>query len=284
MGNQIAMHLHGRPGTEVLGAADSHVFLYEMGGMAALSGLMPKLLPSDHGRLDAKTVEAALPPDLPYRSRASLLVLENSVNMTGGRIYDRERLEPLLALAKSRDLPVHLDGARVFNAAVALGVGVSELTSGFSSLMFCLSKGLGAPIGSLLCGSKAFIAEAWRVRKMFGGGMRQAGVLAAPGLLALRDGPSRLAEDHRNAAHLAGELAGIKGIELDSRTVETNIVIFRLAPTLAGGDARRFCAELAQKKILCVPVAADKVRMVTHRDVDHAAIGRAIDAVASLAA
>lgn len=283
MGNQIAMHLHGSPGSEVLGAADSHVFLYEMGGMAALSGLMPKMLPSDAGRLDAATVAAALPPDLPYRSRASLLVIENSVNMTGGRVYDRARLEPLLDLARSRNLPVHLDGARVFNAAAALGVEVEELTRGFSSVMFCLSKGLGAPVGSLLCGSRAFVKEAWRIRKMLGGGLRQVGVLAAPGLLALREGPARLAEDHANAAALAAGIAGIRGIEIDPATVETNIVIFRLDQDLCAGDARRFCAALAEKQVLAVPVAADKVRFVTHRDVGRAAIAAALRAVADLA-
>lgn len=282
MGNQIAMHLHGSPGAEVLGAADSHVFLYEMGGLAALSGLLAKPLPSDAGRLDAATVAAALPPDLPYRSRAKVLVIENSVNMTGGRVYDRARLEPLLALAKERKLAAHLDGARVFNAAAALGADVKELTRGFDSVMFCLSKGLGAPVGSLLCGAKDFIAEAWRIRKMFGGGMRQAGVLAAPGLLALREGPERLAQDHANASHLATELAGMPGIEIDPATVETNIVIFRLNEACCAGDARRFCAVLAESKILCAPVAADKVRMVTHRDVGREGIEKAIAAVAAL--
>jgi threonine aldolase len=282
MGNQIALHLHGSPGSEVLGAADSHVFLYEMGALAALSGLMAKPLPSDAGRLDPATVAAALPPDLPYRSRAKVLVIENSVNMTGGRVYGRARLEPLLALAKERKLAVHLDGARVFNAAASLNVDVKELTRGFSSVMFCLSKGLGAPVGSLLCGGKDFIAEAWRMRKMFGGGMRQAGVLAAPGLLALREGPERLAEDHDNAAFLAAALADVPGIEIDPATVETNIVIFRLNEACCGGDARRFCGALGEKKILCSPVAADKVRMVTHRDVGRQGVEKAIAAVAAL--
>lgn len=288
MGNQIALHLHGSPGSEVLGAADSHVFLYEMGAMAALSGLMSKPLASDHGRLDAATVEAALPPAVPYRSRAKILVIENSVNMTGGRVYDKKRLEPLLHLARERGLSAHLDGARVFNAAVALGVGVDQLTAGFSSVMFCLSKGLGAPVGSLLCGDRHFIAEAWRVRKMFGGGMRQVGVLAAAGLLALREGPERLAQDHRNAAYLAAELANIEGIELDPRTVETNIVIFRVQAGFFGGhstepgDARHFCSVLAARGVLAVPVAADKVRFVTHRDVDRDGISHALNVIAKV--
>ena len=289
MGNQIALHLHGSPGTEVLGAAESHVFLYEMGGMAALSGLMGKTLVADHGRLDAAVVEAALPPPVPYRSRAKVLVIENSVNMTGGRVYDRQRLEPLLQLARDRGLACHLDGARVFNAAVALGVPVHELTKGFSSVMFCLSKGLGAPVGSLLCGDKAFIAEAWRVRKMFGGGMRQVGVLAAAGLLALREGPYRLEQDHRNAAYLATELANIEGLELDPRTVETNIVIFQVqagffggGPNTEPGDARHFCAVLAARGVLAVPVAADKVRFVTHRDVDREAISHAVSVISQI--
>lgn len=289
MGNQIALHLHGSPGSEVLGAEGSHVFLYEMGGMAALSGLLAKPVPADAGRLDAKVVAASLPPDAPYRSRAKVLVIENSVNMTGGRVYSRQRLEPLLALAKERGLAIHLDGARVFNAAVAQGIDVRELTRGFSSVSFCLSKGLGAPVGSLLCGSEAFIAEAWRVRKMFGGGMRQVGVLAAAGLLALRHGPAHLEQDHQNASYLAAELANIRGIELDPLTVETNIVIFRLLERYFGGassepgDASHFCRVLAAKGVLSVPVAADKVRFVTHRDVDRAAIEHALNVITATA-
>lgn len=281
MGNQIAMRLHAAPGAEVLGAPDSHIFIFEMGGLAAFSGMLAKGVPADAGRLDAVTVAAALPPDLPYRSRARVLLIENSVNMAGGTVYDRARLEPLLALAREQGLAAHLDGARVFNAAAALGADVRELTRGFDSVMFCLSKGLGAPVGSLLCGSRDFVAEAWRMRKMFGGGMRQAGVLAAAGLLALREGPARLAEDHHNAARLAEGLAGVPGIELDPRTVVTNIVIFRLLPSIAGGDAKRFCAGLAEKGILCSPVAADKVRMVTHRDITRAGIESAIAAAAT---
>ena len=288
MGNQIALHLHGSPGSEVLGAADSHVFLYEMGGMAALSGLLAKPLPADAGRLDVVTVENALPPDLPYRSRAKVLVIENSVNMTGGRVYDRHRLEPLLALARSRGLAAHLDGARIFNAAAALEVEVKELTRGFASVMFCLSKGLGAPVGSLLCGPQDFIAEAWRVRKMFGGGMRQVGILAAAGRLALREGPQRLEDDHRNAAFLAAELANIRGIELDPRTVETNIVIFRVTQRFFGGaaeapgDARHFCKMLGDFGVLCAAVGPDRVRMVTHRDVDRGGISQALSVIATL--
>jgi threonine aldolase len=278
MGNQIALHLHGRPGTEVICGNDSHVYLYEMAAMSALSGLLPKTVATVAGRLLPEMVAPMIPPPLPYRAPASVLVIENSANMAGGCTYSRAQLDPLLALARQHRLATHLDGARIFNAAVAQGVAASELAAGFDSVMFCLSKGLGAPVGSLICGSRAFVQEAWRVRKMFGGGMRQVGVLAAAGLLALRDGPARLADDHANAQFLAAELAAMPGIDLDPSTVETNIVIFGLRPERP--TANQFCAELARHGVLCGPVASDRVRMVTHRDVDRTAITRALEVIA----
>jgi threonine aldolase len=170
----------------------------------------------------------------------------------------------------------------VFNAAVALGVSVPSLVAGFDSLVFCLSKGLGAPAGSLLCGSRAFVAEARRVRKMFGGGMRQIGILAAAGLIALHKGPARLPADHENAARLAHALAGMRGIELDAATVRTNIVIFRLTPGLCGGSSATFLGRIKEAGVLGVPVSQDKVRLVTHRDVDRGQIDRAIERIRNL--
>ena len=160
---------------------------------------------------------------------------------------------------------------------------MASLAAGFDSLTFCLSKGLGAPVGSLLCGSRAFIAEARRVRKMLGGGMRQAGILAAAGLIALRDGPARLPEDHENAARLAQALAARRGIDLDPATVRTNIVIFRLTPELCGGSAPAFLARLREAGVLGVPVSHDKVRLVTHRDVGREQIDQAIERIGGLA-
>ena len=263
MGNQIALHLHVRRGDEVLCEASSHVLHYEMGALAALSGAQPKPLPSHHGLLDPEAVEAAIVRDVPYQSRTTALVVENTHNLAGGTVYDLDRLERLRAVARRRELRLHLDGARIWNAAAALGCAPSEIARGFDSVMFCLSKGLGAPVGSLLCGGRDFIVEARRVRKMLGGGMRQVGVLAAAGLVALRDGPRALEEDHRNAALLAGELSTMDGIEVVEPGAQTNILICRVP---GGATADLVCA-LATAGVLAVPLHGDRLRFVTHRDV-----------------
>ncbi len=283
MGNVIALHLHGRPGGEVICDANCHIVNYEIGGMAALSGLLPRTLSGPQGMLDPAAVEAAIAPDVSYRARTVLIEVENTHMMAGGTVSDRPRLAAILEVARRHRLPVHFDGARVFNAAAALGVSVAALAEGFDSLTFCLSKGLGAPLGSVLCGSRAFIAEARRVRKMLGGGMRQAGIVAAAGLIALRDGPARLPADHENAARLARALAGLRGIDLDPETVRTNIVIFRLTPELCGGSAPALVARLREVGILCVPFSQEKVRLVTHRDVSRAQIDQAIERIGGLA-
>ena len=225
-------------------------------------------------------MEAAIAPDVSYRARTVLIEVENTHNMAGGTLYDRPRLEAILEVARRHRLPVHFDGARVFNAAAALETTVATLAAGFDTLMFSLSKGLGAPVGSLVCGSQAFAHEARRVRKMFGGGMRQVGILAAAGLIALRKGPARLAEDHENASRLAHALAGMRGIDLDPATVRTNIVIFRLT----SGGAMAFLERLRGEGILAVPVSQDKVRFVTHRDVGREQIDQAIERLQRLAA
>jgi threonine aldolase len=278
MGNQIALHLHGRPGGEVICDAMSHIVNYEMGAMAALSGLLPRTLPSPGGLLDPAAVEAAIAPDVSYRARTVLIAVENTHNMAGGTVYDRPHLEAILEVARRHRLPVHFDGARVFNAAAALGTTVAALAAGFDSLMFSLSKGLGAPVGSMICGSRAFIQEARRVRKMLGGGMRQVGILAAAGLLALRKGPARLPEDHENAARLARALSELPGIEIDPAAVRTNIVIFRVTrePSL------EFLGRLRKAGVLGVPVSRDQVRLVTHRDVSRAQIEQAIGRIQAL--
>jgi threonine aldolase len=284
MGNQIALHVHGRPGGEVICDAGGHIVNYEVGAMAALSGLLPRTLVSPQGLLDPAAVEAAIAPDVSYRSRTVLIEIENTHNMAGGTVYDRPHLEAILDVARRHRLPVHFDGARVFNAAVALGVSVASLAAGFDSLSFCLSKGLGAPVGSLLCGSRAFVAEARRVRKRFGGGMRQAGILAAAGLIALHKGPEHLPEDHRNAGRLARALAALPGIDLDPAAVRTNIVIFRLTPELCGGSSAAFLARAREAGVLGVPVNAEKVRFITHRDVGERQIDEAIARIGRLAA
>jgi threonine aldolase len=278
MGNEIALHLLGRPGGEVICDTESHLVWFEVGAMAALSGLLPRTVPAVRGLLDPAAIEAALAPDQVWRGRTVLIEVENTHNMAGGTVYDRPRLQAILAVARRHGLPAYLDGARLFNAAVALDVPAAGLAAGFDALMFSLSKGLGAPIGSLLCGSRDFIREARRVRKMFGGAMRQVGVIAAAGLIALRKGPARLAEDHENAARLARALAERPGIELDPASVQTNIVIFRVIQ----GTAQALVARLKESGILTVAIAADKVRFVTHRDVSRAQIDQAIETIRGL--
>jgi threonine aldolase len=277
MGNQIALRLHGRPGDEVICDALSHVFRFEMGAMAALSGLMPRTLASPRGLLDPAAVEAVIDRDPTFHARTGLLSVENTHNIAGGVVYDRPRLESLLDVARRHGLPVHLDGARIFNAAVALGTSAAELARGFDSVMFCLSKGLGAPVGSMLCGPRDFIREGRRVRKMFGGGMRQAGVIAAAGLIALRKGPGRLAEDHENARRLAVALAEVPGVEIDPALVQTNILVCRIGERQ--GLSAGFLARLSDNGVLASQVSADQVRFLTHLDVVGSRIDEAIERI-----
>jgi threonine aldolase len=281
MGNQIALHLHGTPGDEVICDALSHVFRFEMGAMAALSGLIPRTLPSARGLLEPAAVEAVIDEDPTFHARTGVIEVENTANIAGGVVYDRPRLEGLLEVARRHELPAHLDGARIFNAAVALGTSVAALAAGFDSVMFCLSKGLGAPVGSMLCGPRDFIREARRVRKMFGGGMRQAGVIAAAGRVALRKGPGRLAEDHENASRIAWVLAELPGVELDPASVETNIVVCRV--TEEQGLADGFLGRLREGGVLASRVSADQVRFVTHLDVSGPRVDEAIERIRRVA-
>ena len=274
MANQIALHLHARPGDVVLCERTSHIVRYEMGAMAALSGLQPQLLDGDEGRLDPDEVDAAITRDVPYQSRTGLVSVENTHNLAGGSVYEIERLRALVAVAHGRGLPIHMDGARVFNAATALGVEVAEVSRGFDTVSFCLSKGLGAPVGSLLCASRDLIVEARRVRKMLGGGMRQVGVLAAAGLVALEEGPGALLEDHANAARLGEGLGALPGVEVFGPQPGTNIVMCRLAPDAAA----RLVAGLADRDVLAIPLGTGRVRFVTHRDVGRADIETALAA------
>jgi threonine aldolase len=279
MGNQIAIHLHTDPGTEVVADAQSHVFNYEMGAMAALSGTLPRPIQTDDGLIRPRQLEAAIQPAAGYRTPTALVVLENSHNLAGGRVMSSDRMRELVELAHAHGLPVHLDGARIHNAAAALGVTAAELSAGCDTVMFCLSKGLGAPVGSILVGSHQTISEARRVRKMFGGGMRQAGVIAAAGLVAFEEVLPRLRDDNRRARELADGLAALPHVELDPETVETNIVFFSLAPA-SPVDASGLAARLAELGLLCHPLGGDSIRMVTHYHIGDQDIVRAIDITA----
>jgi threonine aldolase len=263
MGNQIAVHLHSRPGTEVIGEAKCHIFNYEMGGMAALSSAFPRPVPGDRGILDPAAVERAIQPAVGYATPTSLIVLENTHNLEGGRIVSPATMRELVDVARRHDLPTHLDGARIFNAAAALGCPAADLTGGCDTVMFCLSKGLAAPVGSMLVGSKTAISETRRIRKLFGGGMRQVGILAAAGLVALEEMIPRLGDDNRRARRLAELLAAVPGIDLDPDLVQTNIVFFRLTAE-APVDARALQEKLANEGVLSHALDGASIRMVTH--------------------
>ncbi len=211
MGNQIAIRLHTQHGQEVICEARSHVLDWEMAMVSAFSGCVPRAVAGENGVLRWEQIEQAIAPKIYYRARTGLITLENTHNMAGGTVTPLPVLEEIWAGAREAGLPVHLDGARVFNAATALGVSVAELTRGFDTVMFCLSKGLGAPVGSMLVGSRTQMERARIYRKALGGGMRQAGVLAAAGLIALEEMPARLGEDHANARLLAEAVAGVDG-------------------------------------------------------------------------
>ena len=264
MGNQIAIRTLTQPGQEVIAESRAHILDYEMATTAVFSGCLIRAVPTENGILTWKHIEPVIQPYGGFRAATGLINIENTANLAGGVVSDLQVLEEIWAGAKERKLPLHLDGARIFNAAVALGVDVKALTRGFDTVMFSLSKGLGAPVGSMLVGSAALIARARVYRKALGGGMRQAGVLAAAGLIALEDGPGRLADDHANARLLAEALAHTEGVTIDLGSVETNIVIFRLA---AGKGASDLAARLKGRGILVGAFAPGAVRVVTHRDV-----------------
>jgi threonine aldolase len=264
MGNQIALRLHTRPGQEIICEAKSHILDWEMASAAVFSGCLVRAVPTQNGILTWNDIEPVIFARGSFRAATGLIELENTHNMAGGRITPLPIMEEIWAGAKERKLPIHLDGARVFNAAAALNIDVKTLTRGFDTVMFCLSKGLCAPVGSILVGSEELMSQARIYRKALGGGMRQAGILAAAGLIALEEMPKRLHEDHANARLLAEALANIDGVEIDPETVDTNIVIFRLAGTLTPAE---LVARLKARGVLASSVGPQLVRLVTHRDV-----------------
>lgn len=277
MGNQVAIRLHTQHGQEVICEAHSHIVDWEMATMSSFSGCMPRTLAGERGVLTWKQIQAAIAPGLSYCAQTGLIALENTHNMAGGTVTPLEVLEEIWEGAKDAGLPVHLDGARIFNAATYLRVGVAELTCGFDTVMFCLSKGLCAPVGSMLVGSSDQIRRARTFRKAMGGGMRQVGVLAAAGLVALETMTERLEEDHRNARLLAESLAKIPAVTIDLASVQTNIVRFKLA---AGKGAPELVAGLKRRGILAGNVGPDSIRLVTHHDVDRAQCEHAVQQIA----
>ncbi len=271
MGNQIAIRLHTRPGQEVICESRAHILDWEMATTAVFSGCLVRAVAADRGILTWRHIEPVIYKRGSFRAATGLIEIENTANLAGGGCTPLPVLKEIWENAKQRELPVHLDGARIFNAAVALGTDVKTLTRGFDTVMFCLSKGLGAPVGSMLTGSAELIEEARILRKALGGGMRQAGVLAAAGLIALEQMPARLHQDHANARLLAEALAHMENVAIDLDGVETNIVIFRLTGALNGtSSAREIVDRLKARGILLSTVGPDAIRLVTHHDVSRA--------------
>ena len=279
MGNQIAVRLHTNPGQEVICEARSHLLDWEMAMVAAFSGCVPRVVTGDRGILSWAKIQGAIAPKIYYRAQTGLVWIENSHNMAGGTVTPLPVLIGIWEGAQAAGLPLHLDGARVFNAAAAAGATVADMTRGFDTVMFCLSKGLGAPVGSMLVGSRAAIAEARAVRKALGGGMRQAGVLAAAGLIALEEGPKRLSEDHAHAKLLAGALADCGSVDIDPEVVETNIVIFTLKDA---GSAAGLVEAARTHGVLASAVGPHAVRLVTHCDVSGEDCRRAAEVLSTV--
>ena len=272
MGNQIAIRLHTRPGQEIICESRSHILDWEMATAASFSGCLIRPVVAERGILTWAHIEPVIhAKGSTFRAGTGLIEIENTANLAGGTVTPLPLLEEIWAGARKRHLPVHLDGARIFNAATTLGGDVFEgartLTRGFDTVMFCLSKGLCAPVGSMLVGSREAIAEARVYRKALGGGMRQAGVLAAAGLIALEKMPLRLHEDHTNARMLAETLAQCSEVDIDLEGVQTNIVVF----TLRTRTAAEVVAALKARGLLISTIAPYAVRLVTHHDADQPA-------------
>ena len=277
MGNLTCILAHTRPGQEVICEEAGHIYNYEMASMSAVAGVLPRIVQGEDGILSWAMVSKAIRPKIYYRPQTALVSLENTHNMAGGTVYPTKVAYEICDNAHDAGIAVHLDGARIFNAATYLGEDVAEMTKKFDSIQFCLSKGLGAPVGSMIVGSREFIERSRSLRKMLGGGMRQAGVLAAAGLVALEKGPGRLQVDHDNAKSLSNQLATNPGITLNPAKVQTNIVIFDLKKS--GRSSTDFLKALAAYNVLAVPVDNDRVRMVTHLDVGRNDIEKAASVV-----
>ncbi|HLH54220.1 MAG TPA: low-specificity L-threonine aldolase [Verrucomicrobiae bacterium] len=278
MANQLAIRAQTEPGDEILVEANAHIYYYEAGGPAALSGVMCRCLNGERGIFSPEAIEAVIRPVDPHFPRTRMVCLENTHNRGGGKIWSVDQVKEVAVAARKHELLVHLDGARLWNACVAAGVGERDYAAPCDTISVCFSKGLGAPVGSALVGSAVVIERARRFRKMLGGGMRQAGIIAAGALYALRHHRARLAEDHSNARLLATGLAEINGLELDPRDVESNMVRFRVRTI----SAQLLVNRLKEHGVLVLPVSADTIRAVTNLMVTSDDMRRAVKIVASV--
>jgi threonine aldolase len=263
MGNLIPIYLNCGRGNELLIDSHGHSVQHELAGVSALAGSLPIMVTAEKGILTPPLLEQWVQPDLYDHARTRMVVVENTHNAAGGTFYTQDALKKISGFARGRRLSVHMDGARLFNAVTASGMRAAAICAETETVTFCLSKGLGAPVGAMLCGSRAFIAEARRVRKMLGGGMRQAGIIAAAGVYALTHNVERLSEDHENAKVIARALCSAAWARLDLADVVTNIIYFRTP----GRDAEAVVTSLAENGILSWATAADQVRFVTHLDI-----------------
>jgi len=280
MGNLISIMAQTVRGQEVICEAAGHIYNYEMASMSAIGAVLPRVIPAEDGIMSWEQIGAAIREKSYARAQTALVALENTHNMAGGTVYPTHLAHEICEKAHGAGIKVHLDGARIFNAAMHLGQSVAEITRGFDSVQFCFSKGLGAPVGSMIVGSGELIERCRVIRKMLGGGMRQVGVLAAAAEIALEEGPKRLHIDHENARLLAEGLDSCPRIRIKPEKIQTNIVLFDVSET--GWTSGQFLQRLSEQKVLAGPVDAHRVRMVTHLDVDRADIERALRVIGKL--
>jgi len=279
--NLVSLMSNTKRGDGVILEAESHIFYYEVGGLSAIGGLVPITIKGNMGVLDPKDVEATIRPKDIHFPETTVVAIENTHNRAGGTITTPEQIRAISELTKAHGLTLYMDGARIFNAAVALKTDVKNLTKYVDNMMFCLSKGLSCPIGSIVVGDRKFVERARKIRKMLGGGMRQAGVIAAPGIIALEKMVARLEEDHRNARLLAEGLAKIHGICIDMGLVQTNIVKFDVSGLGISSDT--FVSMLSERGVLSLPFSKKDIRMVTHRGIEKEHIEKALAMVEDVA-
>ncbi len=279
MGNQLAIKSHTNPAEEIIAEWDSHIVKYEIAGPSFISGVQVMPLKGVHGVMDAAEVEAHIRPDWYHYPKTSLVCIENTHNRAGGTVYPLEEIKKVSKVCRENNLKLHLDGARIFNASVESGISVKEYSKQVDSISFCFSKGLGAPVGSILCGEEDFIQRAHKFRKILGGGMRQAGIIAAGALFALENNIERLKDDHANAKHFAAEISKLPYVVIDMESVQTNIVIFNTTK-----DAGKLREVLEGKGILLTNDGKDKMRAVFHMDVSAEQTNQAIEILKTLKA
>jgi len=277
MGNQVAVNAHTQPGDEVILEKNAHIFYYEAGAPAMLSGVQLLTIPGEKGILSAQSIEKALRPANVHFPPTRLICLENTHNRAGGKIYPLDELKKIHKLAKKNNLKMHLDGARLWNASVATGISLKEYAKYFDSVMVCFSKGLGAPVGSMVIGSKEYINIAHRYRKIYGGGMRQAGIIAAGALYAVNNNIKKLSRDHENARKLAEGFNSVEGFSVDMDTVETNIVMVNIDKNFL--TAEQVVAKLKKHNVFILSVGRQRLRAVTHLDVDSSNIEHAVEII-----